>query len=412
MHHLGDITKINGAEIEPVDIITGGSPCQDLSCAGLRAGLAGERSGLFMEQIRIIKEMRDADVLRGRTGEFIRPRYCIWENVPGALSSNGGADFQAVLSVFIRVADPEAPDVPLPAKGKWNKWGGYMGEGPNGRWSVAFRIHDAQYYGVPQRRRRICVIADYAGWTAHRILFDPQYRRETAQTDPEQTESDSGEEPGPEVQPLGENLHGNFEPSGAAREETAGCLGESAEGAISFQERAGKPGGARESSFSMSAQEPCPRKQTKASSAVCLEGNGSRESHRGDGWKESDQMYTLNTTEQHAVAYGISPFESNAMKSSNPYSGVYEADTSRTLDLNGGSPACNQGGIAIVEPTVYNGEVITITQSAGFKQGNGANARGIGYQEETSPSLTSAQSGTNQTPVVFVTEHGNDSTDL
>ncbi len=183
--------------------------------------------------------------------------------------------------------------------------------------------------------------------------------------------------------------------------------------------------GARESSSSMSEQAPCQRSQTSQSSTVCLEGNGYRESHRGDGWRESDQMYTLNTTEQHAVAYGISPYASNAMLSDNPHSGIYEADTSRTLDLNGGSPACNQGGIAIVEPTAYNGEVITSPtnqskpksgvchlQSAGFKQGNGANARGIGYQEEMSPSLTSAQSGTNQTPVVFVTEHGDDSTDL
>lgn len=123
MKHLGDITKINGAEIEPVDVITGGSPCQDLSVAGKRAGLAGSRSGLFMEQIRIVKEMRQADEQAGRTGGFIRPRYLIWENVPGAFSSNKGRDFAAVLEEIIRIAEPEAPDIEVPDKG-WPTWGG------------------------------------------------------------------------------------------------------------------------------------------------------------------------------------------------------------------------------------------------------------------------------------------------
>ena len=124
VRHLGDITKISGYDIEPVWFIMGGSPCQDLSVAGKRDGLAGSRSGLFMEQIRVIREMREADVLRGRTGEFIRCRYAGWENVPGSFSSNKGRDFQAVLTEFIRVACPDAPAVPLPDKGKWRKWGG------------------------------------------------------------------------------------------------------------------------------------------------------------------------------------------------------------------------------------------------------------------------------------------------
>lgn len=116
MVHLGDITKINGAEIEPVDCITAGSPCQDLSVAGKRAGLEGERSGLFMEQIRIIKEMRKADEQRGRTDEFIRPRYMVWENVPGALSSNKGEDFRCVLEETARIIQEDA-DIPGPPKG-------------------------------------------------------------------------------------------------------------------------------------------------------------------------------------------------------------------------------------------------------------------------------------------------------
>lgn len=122
MKHLGDITKINGAEIEPVDVITGGSPCQDLSVAGKRAGLAGARSGLFMEQIRIVKEMREHDRACGRSGDMVRPRYMVWENVPGAFSSNGGRDFAAVLEEIIRIVEPEAPDIEVPDKG-WPTWG-------------------------------------------------------------------------------------------------------------------------------------------------------------------------------------------------------------------------------------------------------------------------------------------------
>ena len=126
--HLGDITKINGAEIPPVDCITGGSPCQDLSVAGKRAGLDGERSGLFMEQIRIVKEMREKEKQNGRTAEFVRPRWMVWENVPGAFSSNGGKDFQAVLTEIVRIVEPKCPDVPMPKDGKWSKAGVYTVE--------------------------------------------------------------------------------------------------------------------------------------------------------------------------------------------------------------------------------------------------------------------------------------------
>ena len=170
MKHLGDITKINGAEIEAVDVITGGSPCQDLSIGGKRAGLAGARSGLFMEQVRIVKEMREHDRKSGRTGDMVRPRFMVWENVPGAFSSNKGRDFAAVLEEIIRIAEPEAPDIEVPEKG-WPTWGGYHDE-VGGRWSVAWRVHDAQYWGVPQRRRRISVVADFGGDTAGEILFE------------------------------------------------------------------------------------------------------------------------------------------------------------------------------------------------------------------------------------------------
>lgn len=140
---------------------------QDLSVAGKRAGLAGARSGLFMEQIRIIKEMREADAGRGRTGKFIRPRFMVWENVQGAFSSNKGDDFRAVLEETIRVAEPDAPDVPLPPKGKWPLADCWFGDG----WSVAYRVLDAQFWGVPQRRRRIALVADFGGHAAPEILF-------------------------------------------------------------------------------------------------------------------------------------------------------------------------------------------------------------------------------------------------
>lgn len=166
MKHLGDICKINGAGIEPVDCITGGSPCQDLSIAGKRAGLAGERSGLFMEQVRIVKEMRERDRRNGRAGDMVRPRFLVWENVPVAAKGTGGEDFQAVLEEIIHIAEPT---VSVPRfEGKWTKAGAIDGDG----WSVAWRTHDAQYWGVPQRRRRISVVADFGGQSAGEILFE------------------------------------------------------------------------------------------------------------------------------------------------------------------------------------------------------------------------------------------------
>ncbi len=166
MRHLGDICKINGGVIAPVDVIIGGSPCQDLSCAGKGAGLAGERSGLFMEQIRIIKEMRAADEARGRTAEFVRPRFMVWENVPGAFSSNQGEDFRIVLEETAKIADKSA-SVPGPP-GRWRTSGCILGRG----WSVAWRVCDAQFWGVPQRRRRIALVADFGGAAAPEILFE------------------------------------------------------------------------------------------------------------------------------------------------------------------------------------------------------------------------------------------------
>ena len=166
--HLGSITELNGAQMKPVDIITFGSPCQDLSVAGKQTGIhEGERSSLFFEAIRIIREMRDKDIASGRSNQSVRPRFAVWENVPGAFSSNQGRDFQAVLQAFCNIRGGQADTVPLPPKGRWNPAGCIVGDG----WSLAWRILDAQFWGVPQRRKRIFLVADFAGERAGEILF-------------------------------------------------------------------------------------------------------------------------------------------------------------------------------------------------------------------------------------------------
>ena len=317
MKHLGNVAEVDGRKIPPVDIITFGSPCQDMSVAGKRVGMkhrekgddATTRSGLFYEAIRVIREMREAT-----NGRY--PTFAIWENVPGAFSSNKGQDFAAVLEEIIRIAEPEAPDIEVPEKG-WPTWGGYHDE-VGGRWSVAWRVHDAQHWGVPQRRRRISVVADFGGDTAGEILFE----RKSVSRHPAE--------------------------SGTARERLAGDAQDGASYAVRIR--------------------------------ACCDGGGK------GALVQEDKSGTLGTgNDQTIFCYGISAYESNAMKSSNPKSGVYVADTSRTLDLNGGNPACNQGGMAVV--------------CAGFKLGNSEQARSIGYAEEQSPTLN-AECGGNKPAVV------------
>jgi len=167
MLHVGDITKLSGDTLPVVDIICGGSPCQDLSVAGQRAGLAGERSGLFMEQIRITKEMRIEDGKRGKTNDLVRPRFFVWENVPGAFSSAEGEDFKAVLEETARIADNNIL-IPRPPGGVWKSAGCILGS----QFSVAWRVLDAQHWGVAQRRKRIFLVADFGGYTAPQILFE------------------------------------------------------------------------------------------------------------------------------------------------------------------------------------------------------------------------------------------------
>ena len=170
MIHVGDITKLDGAKLPPVDVICGGSPCQDLSVAGLRKGLAGERSGLFMDQVRIVKEMRAEDERRGVSDDFVRPRYLVWENVPGAFSSANGEDFRAVIEEIVHIKDSTC-HVPRPDTGRWESAGAaILGD----QFSLAWRVLDAQYWGVAQRRRRIFLVADFGGLTAPKILFKPE----------------------------------------------------------------------------------------------------------------------------------------------------------------------------------------------------------------------------------------------
>ena len=344
MKHLGDITKLSGYDIPIVDVITGGSPCQDLSVAGKQAGLAGERSGLFMEQIRIVKEMRDNDVRTNQHGGvFIRPRFMVWENVPGAFSSNNGEDFRRVLEEVARIADSTA-DIPRPAGGRWSAAGIIMGNG----YSIAWRVHDAQFWGVPQRRKRIALVADFGGSAAPEVLFERK------------------------------SLSGDTRKSNEEREETSETTRRCSDSTISFQERAGKDGGVREYSFNENEQalsqpstikecsknkrtlydayqhcgwresagygalqasqndsiknntplvieprsadgEPrvhesgvCPTLDTMSGGqrqpcekthgcTVAIEGNGSRPTPLCEGLKESEVMFTLNSTEVHAV---------------------------------------------------------------------------------------------------------------
>lgn len=296
MKHLGDVSKVKGGEIEPVDIITFGSPCQDMSIAGKRAGLKhadmGDdettRSGLFLEAIRIIKEMREAT-------NGVYPRYAIWENVPGAFSSNRGEDFRTVLEEFIRVKEKDAvmPDVP---KAGWPYADCYSGNG----WSLAYRVFDAQYWGVPQRRRRIYLVADFRGQRAGEILLKP------------------------------EGLRRNSAQSGTHGQETARCAKNSVGTAIGGVDRYNQsflPGLAQ--TLRASGGGDCIPTVLAPVAVYCHQGNGIDRADtagcNGKGWKE-DTSYTLNTIDKPAVVC--------AQKS---YTEFKDESTLSTLKATGGS---------------------------------------------------------------------------
>lgn len=330
MIHLGDITKIHGDQIEPVDCITFGSPCQDLSIAGRRAGLAGGRSGLFVEAVRIIKEMRKAT-----NGMY--PTFAIWENVPGAFSSNGGEDFRVVLEELARVEQPDAIVPRPPRGGRWSKAGAIAGAG----WSLAWRQLDAQHWGVPQRRKRIALVADFGGQRASEILFE----RTSLSRHPD------------EGIPTWKSVAGLAKNCAAGNDRVVAEGGRNA--AYTLKIRSGCAGGGKgalvqtEKTGTLSTLQD----QTLFQPVYCLAGNIIDRSEtagaNGLGVKEN-KSYTLNTVDRPAVAYSINPLASNSMKSANPHSGFNETNVSRTLDCSDQNPAKNQGGLAIVQASVFD----------------------------------------------------------
>jgi len=451
MKHYGDVSKINGADLEPVDIITFGSPCTDMSVAGKRAGLDGQQSVLFYQAIRIVKEMRCAT-----NGKY--PRWICWENVFGAFSSSGGADFKAVLEAVIGVVQPET-EMPAPAGGKWPYADIYMGDG----WSVAYRTVDAQFFGVPQRRRRIYLVADFAGECAGEVLFERQGvsrdyptcgdPRQGAAADAENGAGAAGfgvdgynSSVSDKAATLGVNCGMSTGRNGVAVNDRIastlfaayGTKWNGNEGAYSggnfiFDSPyvLNDQGGQRmdvsaDKSGTLRAEAhhpPC----VMQSSGFCTEHSAKSrsvgyeeersptlragvvpgvaiENHPTDGrckvsedgkvqtltsrmgtggmntplvldtpktlkirsgcegggkgaLIQEDMSATLSCNNDQTVfvptAYGICSDKSNSMLSGNPHSGIYEADTSRTLDANGGNPGCNQGGIAVVEPVAF-----------------------------------------------------------
>lgn len=456
--HYGDVSKIDGGEVEPVDIITFGSPCQDLSVAGKRAGLEdGARSNLFYQAIRIIKEMRSKT-----NGKY--PRFIVWENVPGAFSSNKGQDFRSVLEAVCSVKEPEI-HIPEPADGKWTYAGEIVGNG----YSLAWRTIDAQYFGVPQRRRRIYLVADFGSECAGKILFESEsVSRDIA----EGSDTREGTAGGAETCTGAAGFDGYNGSVTGDVEATLGvnCGMSSGRNGVVLNDQGGSRMGVTENKVAALRAEahhpPCVMaagfntehsakarsigyeeetsptiRAGKVPAALALEnhptdsrvkiaedgkvqtlttrmgtGGGNvpllmkiRSGCEGGGKGpliQEDKSATLacnndqtlfepcnwdggqispTLTKQNAGGnqrmpdkdnfncviqrtFGISAKDSNAMKSSNPNSGIYEAETSRTLDGNGGNPACNQGGIAVVEehvPSDSNDEVYAVDQGGG-----------------------------------------------
>ena len=396
--HLGDINSIHGDGIEPVDIITFGSPCTDMSVAGKRAGLGGKQSSLFYEAVRIIKEMRCAT-----DGKY--PRFIVWENVPGAFSSNKGEDFRCVLEEICSVRD-EGVSVPGPPKGKWPNAGEIVGDG----YSVAFRQVDAQLWGVPQRRKRIYLVGDLAGWGAGKILFESEgvsgysaagFRawqgaarhteegagaaggirgRVTCLCDQGDQRMDVAKDAACTLRaeahhpPCVMDERHPLESAGFCTEHSAQSRGVGYEEETSPTLRAGTvPAAVMFENHSQDTRYTGPLETAPTVSATYgMGGNNQpfvaepdtpktlkiRSGCEGGGKGaiiQDDKSATLSCNNDQTVfvpvqAYGICSKDSNAMKSDNPHSGFYEAETSRTLDANGGNPSCNQGGIAVVEP--------------------------------------------------------------
>ena len=404
MKHYGNISAMDGGRIEPVDIITFGSPCQDMSVAGRRDGLDGSRSSLFYEAVRIIKEMRCAT-----DGKY--PRWICWENVPGAFSSNKGEDFKAVLEAVIGIAEPNA-EVPMPERARWPYADLYMGDG----WSVAYRTLDAQYWGVPQRRRRIYLVADLAGGGVGKILFESEglsgysaegfrsWQRAAGSFTPcagaTGFDGYNGSLTEDVSSTLGVNCRMSTGRNGIVLNDQGGnrmditeevtstlraeahhppCVVESAGFCTEHSAKSRTIGYEEECSPTLRAgvvPAAVALENHPTDSRVKLSEDGNVQtltSRMGTGGNnvplvmkirsgcegggkgaliQTDKSATLSCNNDQTLfeprAYGICSKDSNAMKSDNPHSGIYKAETSRTLDANGGNPSCNQGGIAVV----------------------------------------------------------------
>ena len=439
MKHYGDISQMDGGKIEPVDIITFGSPCTDMSVAGRRAGLEGQQSVLFYQAIRIIKEMRCAT-----NGKY--PRYIVWENVPGAFSSNSGEDFKAVLEAVIGVAEPDT-QVPMPEKNRWPYADCYMGDG----WSVAYRVLDAQFWGVPQRRKRIYLVADFAGGRAFDILFKSEglsrysaegfrswQRTAGSAADCTGTASlclnDQGGQRMDVTDDVTATLRAEAHHPPCVLESAGFCTEHSSKSrSIGYEEetsptlRAGVvPAtvyenhsqdtrytgpidtaptvsatygmGGNNQPFVVNEETPKTLKirsgcegggkgaliqENKSATLSCNNDQTLFEPCNWDGQQTAPTLTAHNAGGNQRMpdknhfncvlqAYGICSKESNAMKSDNPHSGIYEADTSRTIDGNGGNPGCNQGGIAVVESYAIQGSMIGRDDKNG-PQGDGIN---------------------------------------
>jgi len=367
MKHYGDVSKLNGGDLEPVNIITFGSPCQDLSIAGKRSGLDGARSGLFREAIRIITEMRCKT-----NGRY--PRWAVWENVPGALSSANGRDFREVLESLIRIKDKSA-DVPMPDGGKWLPAGEILGDD----YSLAWRILDASKgWGVAQRRKRIFAVLDLDGQCAGSVLFESEGlsgytppRCETRQGTARGVEEGAGETGLCLNDQGGSRMDVTHEMTSTLRAEAhhPPCI----MGASGFC--------TEHSADSRSIgyhEEESPTLRAGVTPGVAIEFNptDSRIKIKEDGICQTLCSRMGTGGNNIPLVFGISADKSNAMLSDNPHSGIYEAETSRTLDCNGGSPCCHQGGMMVVAPV--NDETYCIQGSMiGRKDENGPQGDGI-----------------------------------
>ena len=401
MKHYGDVSRMDGGKIEPVDVITFGSPCQDMSIAGKRAGLDGSRSNLFYEAMRIVKEMRCAT-----DGKY--PRYIVWENVPGAFSSNKGADFQSVLE---KICSVKGYEIHTPRPERWANAGEIMADD----FSLAWRVFDAQYWGVPQRRKRIYLVADFAGGSAGKILFEsegvsgytPQGFRSwqgTAGTFEEGAGAsgcvclnDQGGSRMNVTEDVAATLraenHGHppcvIGSAGFCTEHSAQARGIGYEEETSPTLRAGTVPATVYENHSQDTRYTGPLETAPTVNATYGMGGNNhpfvvetpktlkiRSGCDGGGkgaLLQENKSATLGCSNDQTVfvpkVYGICSKQSHSMLSDNPHSGFYEADTSRCLDRSGGNPTCNQGGMAVV---ALQGSMIGRADKNG-PQGSGVN---------------------------------------